>query len=611
MAESGTFRLPERIPPLPLWLARVVQVVFVVSVLSALVGIPLHYYPEERAFQQAKLAVFSTGVDAVALAEDGVRIEPLGNQAIEAGVRSGDVVLSVDDHVLRGDRIAMGNQFAGPPGSIAHLEVRRAGGQVETVAIPRSPDYIRQAYAGSGIEYQAASWFAFWAGIAGRVFLWIVAAALLLRHPREPVVVFLAMGWSIPGVPFGVLGAPYWSDVVANAVQFACIPMGLSLFPDSRFASRWNWAIAGFVPIFVATWFLRHYAPDLPIVYYPGLLVMFALLGIAVVTRYRRTPPGTQRQQLKFFTMGLVILSACMIALAITGIYRPAVEGGTLGWRTVVSAILVAVGFTALGIGILVSLLRYRLYDADRTISRSFSIGALTLALVAVFAGSEKIIEVLGEEWFGEDLGALAGGLGAAVAALLIVPLHKRLDRWAEKRFQTRLTRLRDEYPPLVADLRETMPPESLAADALNRVLPVMRVDHGAVMLEREPLALHHMSHEELDVWRAHRDPPQAPGLYTEPDDRVLPTRLSLEAPGHGRIGWLLLGPRPDGSTVGKDEREALEAIADPLARALQVASDRATYREEQRGIVDSVVRRIADLEKRFEMKAAEPAAGN
>ena len=120
--------LPDRIPPLPMWLAHTVQIVFVASILVALLGIPLHYIPAERDSQHARMAVFSTGVDAVADAEDGVVIEPLGPQASEAGVQSRDVVLSVDDRQLQGDRNAMRNQFAGPPGSIARLEVRHEDG---------------------------------------------------------------------------------------------------------------------------------------------------------------------------------------------------------------------------------------------------------------------------------------------------------------------------------------------------------------------------------------------------------------------------------------------------------------------------------------------------
>jgi hypothetical protein len=41
-------------------------------------------------------------------------------------------------------------------------------------------------------------------------------------------------------------------------------------------------------------------------------------------------------------------------------------------------------------------------------------------------------------------------------------------------------------------------------------------------------------------------------------------------------LGWLLLGPRPDGSFYGKAERAVLAEIADPLARALHIVQQRA-----------------------------------
>jgi len=38
--------------------------------------------------------------------------------------------------------------------------------------------------------------------------------------------------------------------------------------------------------------------------------------------------------------------------------------------------------------------------------------------------------------------------------------------------------------------------------------------------------------------------------------------RLPLESEAIGRIGWLVLGFRPDVSVCGKDERETLAEIA-------------------------------------------------
>jgi hypothetical protein len=225
--------------------------------------------------------------------------------------------------------------------------------------------------------------------------------------------------------------------------------------------------------------------------------------------------------------------------------------------------------------GVLVSLLRYRLYDADAVISRSVSIGALTVTLLAVFAGSEKIIELLGEQWFGHSIGVLAGGIGAALAAIMLVPLHHRLSHWAEHKFQKQLIRLKQGLPLLVSDMRETAPAKRIAAATLDGVGHGVRASRAALVFEGALLDARGIEAAEVEVWRKDWFPSPHDGFDIDKADPLFPLRVPLEADGHGRIGWLLLGPRPDGSFYGKDERETLAEIADPVARALEIAAAR------------------------------------
>lgn len=55
-----------------------------------------------------------------------------------------------------------------------------------------------------------------------------------------------------------------------------------------------------------------------------------------------------------------------------------------------------------------IGLMRHRLYDADATISRWVAYGAMTFCLLAIFAETEKAFELMGERWFGAELGAPA-----------------------------------------------------------------------------------------------------------------------------------------------------------------------------------------------------------
>lgn len=85
-------------------------------------------------------------------------------------------------------------------------------------------------------------------------------------------------------------------------------------------------------------------------------------------------------------------------------------------------------------------------------------------------------------------MGAVAAGLAAGVAAVTLVPLHGRVQHWAEHRFRRPLVRLRRGLP-LVGDLRQTAGVAAIADTALARVAEGVRATAGAVVLTADPLA--------------------------------------------------------------------------------------------------------------------------
>ena len=116
-------------------------------------------------------------------------------------------------------------------------------------------------------------------------------------------------------------------------------------------------------------------------------------------------------------------------------------------------------GVVFIALGLMVSIFRYRLYDADTVIGRSAAYGVLTFGFIALFAGAEKLAEIVGERYFEHSIGIVAGAVGAAIAAAVIVPLHNRVHRWAERRFQKPLIRLREGCPnasPIFARARRS-----------------------------------------------------------------------------------------------------------------------------------------------------------
>ena len=63
--------------------------------------------------------------------------------------------------------------------------------------------------------------------------------------------------------------------------------------------------------------------------------------------------------------------------------------------------------------------------------------------------------------------------------------------------------------------------------------------------------------------------------------------------------GWLLLGPRPDGTPFGRDDLDALAAISPSLKRALFSAREREIEREQDRAEQRLLLNSIKALAKR------------
>jgi hypothetical protein len=110
--------------------------------------------------------------------------------------------------------------------------------------------------------------------------------------------------------------------------------------------------------------------------------VAFAVAGLAIpvgawslVVRFRRAR-GVERQQLRW-------LAVAAVAVAVAALATQALTGSEvdLGW-------LAGVCLAVLPLAIGAAILRYRLYDLDRIISRTLAYGLLTLLLAVATPGS-------------------------------------------------------------------------------------------------------------------------------------------------------------------------------------------------------------------------------
>ena len=410
----------------------------------------------------------------------------------------------------------------------------------------------------------------------------LLGAAILLfrQRARDPIAAMLSVAFLL----WAATASPVWSGLDAAAVpldlldrlRFLLFVGAMMLFPSGRFEP--GWARLGVAAVLLA--FALGVAEAMRIVPEHAHIVpamTCALLAVAAMrARLLMLPPGVERQQIKWVALGLGI---GLILVALSRLGAVASEASPLAESLAAAAF--DLGVTAMALGVVVSLLRYRLYDADAAISRSTAVAVLTLALIGTFAGAEAVLETASQGLFGDMAGTISGAVAAALAAALIAPVHNWAEGWAERRFQPALAAFRKEVPELLADLRETADLHGLGEVFLERIERATRASRSVLLVADAPIALRNVA--PARAWSG---------------DRLFPHRTALTLDGAGEVGCLLLGPRPDGSRLGKDEREAVAAIAGPLARTIRAVQN-AAERE----------RRLVELEGRLSVLESERRA--
>jgi hypothetical protein len=555
---------------------------------------------------------------------------PISEEAGKSGFHKGDLVVAVDGVPLAGGPTAapteeLARKLLGPDGTTVRIAARSADGVLREHRLTRSVALVDRYFRASGISRSMFDWITFLTNLVANTTVVVAAILLFAKGGRHPAAVLLSFGLPLVGMVYSgganllaLLDLVFLFDAF-QTFAWTVLILAVMLFPDGKFSSsRMRW-IAILLVILTPVGMIGMATGSLSvIVVAPAHTAFLAAAAASLIARYRSQPAGQERQQFRWAMFGFSVGLVCLVIyMTLLFVVLPKVEAPLpFVWGTVLNRLVNGSIMVAIAGGLMISLLRYRLYDADAIISRSVAIGVMTLILLGVFAGTEKVIELLGEEWFGEELGVLAGGLGAAVAAVMIVPLHHRLTHWAERRFQKQLIRLRTGLPELVGDMRETAPVARIAAATLDWVTRGVRASRVALAMDGEVIDARGIDAEDVEAWKSGWIPVAQDGFDTHRDDAVFPLRLPLQADGHGRMGWLLLGPRPDGSFYGRDERETLAQIAGPVARALKIAAAREKREDEereawqeQRALNRALLGTLQTIDRRLERLFPPPAA--
>ena len=336
----------------------------------------------------------------------------------------------------------------------------------------------------------------------------IVGAVLASRRPRHPV------GWLLLGVglsialsvlvesytkygllvPAGSLpGARYlvgFAVVTFTVIWLSCAGFVLLLTPTGSLPSpRWRWwaRVAGAAPALVALASAIQpdpLAPDwygnplaVPALYrllaVPGAVAAVVVLAsvlvgaVSLLLRYRRAR-GVERLQLRWLALAAALAGGLLLV---------ALVAGYLGRDPVVLAsISMCVALLPLATG--AAILRYRLYDLDRIISRTLAYGLLTVLLGLGYAA---VVLGLGG-LLGQDSSLVVAAATLAVAALF-QPARRRIQAGVDRRFNRRRYDAAQTIGDFSARLRHQVDLDTLTAEVMAVVDQTMQPTWASLWL--------------------------------------------------------------------------------------------------------------------------------
>jgi hypothetical protein len=290
----------------------------------------------------------------------------------------------------------------------------------------------------------------------------------------------------LPLASVAVLLTPLWAPALL------LFPVVILLFPDGRLAARrWRWVLRAYV-VAGALASAALFAPAVTAVArqdvridaagnlistgrpHGGLLAVAAPLGLGLilvivlsfvvhqVLSWRRAT-GERRQQLKWLATGAAV--TLVVVAASLGFSSTSVVGEILG-----------IGLAALPVGIGVGILKYRLYEIDRIISRTLGYAIVTGLLVGVYAGLVLLAtQVL----------RFHSSVAVAMSTLAAAALFNPLRRWVQHAVDRRFNRARYDAGQTVtafaARLKDAVDLDSVRDDLAAVVQNALEPAHVSV----------------------------------------------------------------------------------------------------------------------------------
>jgi hypothetical protein len=216
--------------------------------------------------------------------------------------------------------------------------------------------------------------------------------------------------------------------------------------------------------------------------WYSDLLLVIFVLGIvtgmlvvaSVFVRRRGASPEL-RKQLAWLGYVGVLTAVWVVAQILNGLLAtPAVSNGWLG--TTIWGFIVLTPLAGIPAAVAVAVLRYRLYEIDKIISRTLAYAIVTGLLVGVYAGlvllATQVLTLTSPV-------AVAGATLAAAA--LFTPLRSRVQHLVDRRFNRTRYDADQTLSAFAARLKDAVDQDAVRDDLLGVVHRSLEPSHAAV----------------------------------------------------------------------------------------------------------------------------------
>jgi len=503
-ALRARIRLPTGVPPFGTRTYYLFSALWIAAFALALIGPAAGIYFRYSAPESNSQLVLGSRAGIAVSDQDATHIRfPIGPKAQSLGINPGDDIVEIyglpvpevmpvteealNDNANDPAYIAMGNLLFGTDDSEVPLTLRSPNGEKRAVTVQTSEQHIDSA----AREWGLAPWllnFVDLLHVLTYPFLLWAAWILHRRNARDAVssvlsiAILLTMGAEQPSATFlGYIGVPRPVHVALYDLGNITLLAGILLFPHGKLNGRLFLILAA-LPVLLV----------LQGDFYRAVFLAFMVSAVLMLIRgLRQTAAGDLRQQIKWALYGFSSY-ALFLSLSLVGdMVKTSAESFSLQFLVeMLSGLALGLAFLLLQLGLLIALLRYRLYDAEAIISRTASIAIITLFLGAGFAAvMEGIITQAQNLYAGSQ--TTAAMVGAVMATMLIQPMHAKVQQWAERRFHKNLLHLREGLPQAMRDLRDVADLDEFVHEVLEQAVSAPKVSRkersGLPVIEFSP----------------------------------------------------------------------------------------------------------------------------